>query len=243
MRGEPRRPDSTKAARGGYRLRTLLRRERALWSEGFVRIAGLDEAGVGPLAGPVVAAVVVFPSGTGIRGVDDSKKLLPERRLELAAEIRRVASAWAVAVVDSVEIDRINILRASLEAMRLALQALAEAPDYLLVDARKVPGTDLPQEAVIHGDARCHAIAAASILAKTHRDALMDAYDARYPGYGFALHKGYATAAHRDAIRSLGPCEIHRRSFILHPEQVTGPPLFPELAGASDVVDAPNGRV
>jgi ribonuclease HII len=232
-----------RTARSGYRLRSLLRRERALWSEGFVRIAGLDEAGVGPLAGPVVAAAVVFPSGTGIRGVDDSKKLLPERRLELADEIRRVASAWAVAAVDSIEIDRINILRASLEAMRRALVALAEPPDYVLVDARRIPGTDLPQEAIVRGDATCHAIAAASILAKTHRDALMDAFDARYPGYGFALHKGYATAAHRSAIQDLGPCEIHRRSFVLDPEQVTGPPLFPELTDRSGLVGAPRGRI
>jgi ribonuclease HII len=225
MSRDPKRRDSS----SGYRLRTLLRRERDLWSQGFARIAGLDEAGVGPLAGPVVAAAVVFPSGTGIRGVDDSKKLAPERRLALAIEIRETAIAWAVAVVEPAEIDRVNILRASLEAMRLALGALEAPPDYLLVDARKVPGTDLPQEAIVHGDARCHAIAAASILAKTHRDSLMDEYDARFPGYGFALHKGYATAAHRAAIRALGPCDIHRRSFILDPEQVTGPPLFPPM--------------
>jgi ribonuclease HII len=178
-------------------LGRLLRRERALWSEGRLRVAGVDEAGVGPLAGPVVAAAVVFPPGAGIRGVDDSKKLPPQRRLELAEEIRCAARFFALGVVEPAEIDRINIYWAALEAMRRAVT--------------------------------CHAIAAASILAKTHRDALMVAYDVEFPGYGFALHKGYATAAHRAALRELGPCPIHRRSFVLSPQDLNGPPLFAEL--------------
>ncbi len=200
----------------GRRLATLLRRERSLWAEGMARIAGVDEAGVGPLAGPVVAAAVIFPRGFGLRGVDDSKKLTPERREELAPAIRASAASWAVARVESTEIDRINIYQASVEAMRQALAALVPAPEYVLVDGRPIPGLSLPQEAVVQGDRRCHAIAAASILAKTVRDALMVEYEARFPGYGFAHHKGYCTEAHREALRRLGPCEIHRRSFSWH---------------------------
>lgn len=201
----------------GRRLATLLRRERELWAEGLVRVAGVDEAGVGPLAGPVVAAAVVFPPGTGLRGVDDSKKLAPERRARLSAEIRDAALSWSVAVVGPEEIDRLNILRASLEAMRRAVDGLSSRPERLLVDARTIPGIDIAQEAIVKGDAKCHAIAAASILAKTERDALMRRFEEEFPGYGFADHKGYPTDAHRDAIRRLGPCRIHRRSFTLLP--------------------------
>lgn len=201
----------------GRRLATLLRRERELWAEGLVRVAGVDEAGVGPLAGPVVAAAVVFPPGTGLRGVDDSKKLAPQRRARLSAEIRDAALSWSVAVVGPEEIDRLNILRASLEAMRRAVDGLSSRPERLLVDARTIPGIDIAQEAIVKGDAKCHAIAAASILAKTERDALMRRFEEEFPGYGFADHKGYPTDAHRDAIRRLGPCRIHRRSFTLLP--------------------------
>lgn len=199
----------------GRRLATLLVRERQLWAAGIDHVAGVDEAGVGPLAGPVVAAAVIFPRGLGVRGVDDSKRLTPARRAELADAIRATCSVWAVAIVAHDEIDRINIYRASLEAMRRAVDALTARPQHVLVDARTIPGVDIPQEAIIKGDTRCHAIAAASILAKTTRDALMAELEARYPGYGFAEHKGYATREHRDAIRRLGPCEIHRRSFTL----------------------------
>jgi len=198
-------------------LRTLLTRERELWAAGVQRIAGVDEAGVGPLAGPVVAAAVVFPPGFGLQGVDDSKKLTPERRVALAGAIRESALVFAVALVEPDEIDRINVYQATLVAMALALDGLAVAPQHVLVDARRIPRCDLPQEAIIKGDARCHAIAAASILAKTSRDALMRRYDDEFPGYGFADHKGYPTDAHRDAIRRLGPCAIHRRSFALLP--------------------------
>jgi ribonuclease HII len=203
--------------RAGQRTRRLLARERELWAAGFERVAGVDEAGMGPLAGPVVAAAVIFPPGTGLRGVDDSKRLSAAARERLAAEIRTSARAWAVVQVDVSEIDRLNIYRAGLEAMRRAVAALEVAPDYLLVDARRIPGIDLRQEVLIRGDASCHAIAAASILAKTVRDALMAGYEDQYPGYGFSEHKGYATSAHRRALGRLGPSPIHRRSFTLLP--------------------------
>jgi ribonuclease HII len=205
------------ARRAGQRLRRLLRRERELWARHVSRVAGVDEAGVGPLAGPVVAAAVVFPPGLGVRGVDDSKRLTAARREQMAREIRAAALDYRVAVVEPDEIDRINIYQAGLQAMRRAVLGLTEPPEHLLVDGRRIPGVDFPQEVLISGDATCHAIAAASILAKTERDALMVRYDEEYPGYGFASHKGYATAAHRTAIRRLGPSPIHRRSFTLVP--------------------------
>jgi ribonuclease HII len=205
------------SVRAARRLETLLTRERELWALGIARIAGVDEAGVGPLAGPVVAAAVIFSPGSGLLGVDDSKKLTPERRVALAAAIRESAVACAVAIVEPEEIDRINVYQASLAAMRRAVDGLPVRPQHVLVDARRIPGCDLPQEAIIRGDAHCHAIAAASILAKTTRDALMRRYEDEFPGYGFGDHKGYCTEAHRDAIRRLGPCAIHRRSFTLLP--------------------------
>jgi ribonuclease HII len=207
-----------KAARMAARLRRLLRRERELWEQGMTRVAGVDEAGVGPLAGPVVAAAVVFPCGSGVKGVDDSKRLPPERRLELAEAIRGTAACYRVALAGPEEIDALNIYQAGLLAMRRAVEGLGVEPDYVLVDGRRIPELSVPQETVIGGDAKCHAIAAASILAKTERDAAMLRFEAEYPGYGFAAHKGYPTAAHRDAIRRLGPSPIHRRSFTLLPQ-------------------------
>ena len=204
--------------RAALRLATLLTRERELWATGLVRIAGVDEAGVGPLAGPVVAAAVVFPSGFGLLGVDDSKKLTPERRAALAIAIRDTALAVAVSIVEPDEIDRLNVYQATLVAMARALDGLSIKPEHVLVDARRIPGCDLPQEPIVRGDAHCHAIAAASIVAKTTRDALMRGSDDAFPGYGFSDHKGYATEAHREAIRRLGPCAIHRRSFTLLPQ-------------------------
>jgi ribonuclease HII len=203
------------ARRAARRLTTLLKRERELWATGVERIAGVDEAGVGPLAGPVVAAAVIFRTGDGLRGVDDSKKLTPERRATLADAIREKAMVFCVAIAEPDEIDRINIYQATLAAMGRALDGLTVRPQHVLVDARRIPACDLPQEAIVGGDARCHAIAAASILAKTARDELMRRYDQEFPGYGFADHKGYSTDSHRDAIRRLGPCTIHRRSFML----------------------------
>jgi ribonuclease HII len=199
------------------RLERLLRRERELWADGLSRVAGVDEAGIGPLAGPVVAAAVVFPPGLGLEGVNDSKRLTPARRRSLAEGIRLGAASYCVARVDPLEIDRVNIYQAGLLAMRRAVEGLAPPPERLLVDGRRIPDLELPQERWIKGDAKCHAIAAASILAKTERDAMMEEFDARYPGYGFASHKGYATRSHRDAIRRLGPSPIHRRSFTLLP--------------------------
>jgi len=169
---------------------------------------------------------VIFPTGCGLPGVDDSKKLTPERRATLAGAIRESALAFAVALVEPDEIDRINVYQATLAAMGRAVDGLSIRPHHVLVDARRIPGCDLPQEAIIRGDAHCHAIAAASILAKTTRDALMRRYDDEFPGYGFADHKGYPTEAHRDAIRRLGPCAIHRRSFTLLPKpKLWGEPL------------------
>lgn len=216
---------TTKASTGrraGQRLRRLLERERELWAAGFSRVAGVDECGMGPLAGPVVAAAVIFPPGRGLHGVNDSKQLTAAQREDRAAEIRSEALAWAVVRVEPEEIDRLNIYNAGLVAMRRALDGLPSPPDYVLLDGRRIADLPLPHEAVIGGDARCHAIAAASILAKTARDALMASYEATYPGYGFAEHKGYATSSHREALRRLGPSPIHRRSFTLLPH----PTLF-----------------
>lgn len=201
----------------GQRLRALLTRERELWAAGHRLVAGVDEAGVGPLAGPVVAAAVVFDPERRILGVDDSKKLSAARRDALETEIRGAAVAVGFGMAGPAEIDRVNVFQAGLLAMRRAIEALAPAPDFVLVDARTVPGVAAPQEPIVGGDARCHVIAAASVLAKNERDRLMRGYDAAYPGYGFASHKGYPTTAHRDAIRRLGPSPIHRRSFTLLP--------------------------
>jgi ribonuclease HII len=211
------KPQRNARRRESRRLERLLERERALWAEGFHSVAGVDEAGMGPLAGPIVAAAVIFRPGEGLRGVHDSKQVTPRRREELQEEIRARALAHAVAIVHTAEIDRLNVYHAGLVAMRRAVEALATPPDYVLVDARRIGGLAVLQEAIVRGDATCHAIAAASILAKTTRDALMERYDSEYPGYDFALHKGYATAPHRDAIRRLGPSPIHRRSFTLLP--------------------------
>jgi ribonuclease HII len=168
----------------------------------------------------VVAAAVIFHPEEGLEGVDDSKKLTSRRRQELAEAIKSRALAYSIVEVGPLEIDRVNIYRAGLEAMRLAVEGLSVRPEFLLVDGREIPGTVIPQEKLIGGDGRCHAVAAASILAKTARDVTMARLDREYPGYGFASHKGYSTEAHRDAIRALGPSPIHRRSFrLLPPEQ------------------------
>ena len=213
------RTRATDTRRREQRAESLLKRERELWTSGMTRVAGVDEVGVGPLAGPVVAAAVIFEPGSKILGVDDSKKLSPERRGALAVEIRRLAAAWAVVRVEPEEIDRINVLQASLTAMRRAVLELDPLPEHVLVDGRTIPQLAIPQETWIKGDARCFAIAAASILAKTSRDAVMVGYDDEFPGYGFSSHKGYPTAAHREAIRRLGPSSIHRRSFTLLPRK------------------------
>ena len=174
---------------------------------------GVDEAGRGPLAGPVVAAAVILPPNTPLSGLNDSKKLSPRRRERLAAEIRATALAWAVAEASAAEIDAWNILRSTLRAMARAVAALPLTPDEVLVDGNQAPALEVPVRTIIGGDALEPAIMAASILAKTHRDARLVALDARYPEYGFARHKGYGTAAHLAALARLGPCPEHRRSF------------------------------
>ena len=174
---------------------------------------GVDEAGRGPLAGPVVAAAVILPPNTPLSGLNDSKKLSPSRRERLATEIRATALAWAVAEASASEIDEWNILRATLRAMARAVAALPVMPDEVLVDGNQAPALEVPVRTIIGGDALEPAIMAASILAKTHRDARLVALEARHPGYGFARHKGYGTAAHLAALARLGPCPEHRRSF------------------------------
>jgi ribonuclease HII len=195
------------------RLDAMLHFERVLWKAGVVHIAGVDEVGMGPLAGPVVAAAVVFPPNTEILSVDDSKQLDEEARVRLDAEIRTKASAFALGIVEVEEIDRLNIYHAGLRAMKVALENLAVVPQHVLVDSRTIPGVTQPQNSFDKGDGINFSIAAASIVAKVYRDRLMCELDAKYPGYGFAGHKGYATPEHQNAIREMGPCEIHRRSF------------------------------
>ncbi len=195
------------------RLDAMLHFERLLWKAGIQRIAGVDEVGMGPLAGPVVAAAVVFPPGTEIEDVDDSKALDEETRVRLDQEIREKASGFALGIVEVEEIDRINIYHAGIRAMQLALSSLSVPPQHILVDSRTVPGFAQPQNSFDKGDGINFSIAAASIVAKVYRDHLMTELDSKYPGYGFANHKGYATPEHQRAIRDLGPCPIHRRSF------------------------------
>ena len=176
-------------------------------------ICGIDEAGRGPLAGPVAAGAVILPRDCTILYLNDSKKLSEKRREELFLEIKEKALAWNVAVVSPARIDEINILQATYEAMRAAIDGLSQTPDLLLNDAVTIPGIEIPQIPIVKGDAKSVSIAAASILAKVTRDHLMAESDKLYPGYGFAKHKGYGTAAHFAALRALGPSHIHRRSF------------------------------
>ncbi len=186
--------------------------ERTARKLGWMRIAGLDEAGRGALFGPVVAAAVILNPKRRIVGLDDSKKLTAERRCELAERIREHAWAWAVAEIDAQRIDAWNVYQASRQAMCAALQQLALQPDYLLIDAMRLDVL-IEQKSLIKGDARSVSIAAASILAKTHRDARMEEWDAVYPQYGLARHKGYATPDHLEALRLHGPSPLHRQSF------------------------------
>jgi ribonuclease HII len=186
--------------------------ERTARQLGWTRIAGIDEAGRGALFGPVVAAAVVLNPKRRIVGLDDSKKLTPERRAELAPRIREHALAWAVAEIDASRIDAWNIYQASRQAMTAALQQLAIVPDYLLLDAMYLD-VQIEQKSLIKGDAKSVSIAAASILAKTHRDARMNEWDLIYSGYGLAQHKGYGTPEHLEALRRLGPTPLHRNSF------------------------------
>ncbi|MDH4164175.1 MAG: ribonuclease HII [Nitrospirota bacterium] len=188
--------------------------ERAVRASGALRIAGLDEAGRGPLAGPVVAAAVVLPEGCLIDGVNDSKKLTERQRERLYDVIRAKAVAHGIGLVDERTIDEINILQAALLAMERAVAAIVPPPDYLLIDGNCVlKRLTIPQKAIIKGDSLSHSIAAASILAKVTRDRMMNELHERFPAYNFRKHKGYGTAEHLASIREHGPCEAHRRSF------------------------------
>jgi ribonuclease HII len=191
----------------------VVRVDRIAGSGARIRIAGVDEAGRGPLAGPVVAAAVVLDPRRPIEGLRDSKQLTAAQRRELAIRIRADALAYAVAEASVAEIDRLNILQASLLAMRRAIEALQPVVDLALVDGNRVPTIGIDSRAIVGGDATEPAISAASILAKTHRDMLMRALHKRYPGYGFARHFGYPTPQHLERLNALGPCAVHRRSF------------------------------
>ena len=202
------------AAGSGRRGRAPLGGPEAdLRAQGHAWVAGVDEVGRGPLAGPVVAAAVMLPAGWADPGVDDSKRLTASRRRALAIDIAATAASWALGLVEAAEVDRLNIHHASLLAMRRAVEALAWRPDFLLVDGRFALEMDIAQRAVVGGDATCPSVAAASILAKVHRDGVMAAWHREYPAYNFAANKGYATLEHRQALARRGPCPLHRRSF------------------------------
>lgn len=188
--------------------------EDSLYDRGFQTLCGIDEAGRGPLAGPVCAAACILPRDLEILGLNDSKQLSAKKREALYAEITERALAWAVCMVDEKRIDEINILQATFEAMRGALGGLSVRPDFCLVDGNRDPKLGIPTQTVVKGDARCATVAAASILAKVSRDRLMTELDAVYPEYGFAIHKGYGTKAHYAALDRYGLCPIHRRSFL-----------------------------
>jgi ribonuclease HII len=215
------------------RAKAMRRFETELWAAGVCRIAGVDEVGIGPMAGPVVAAAVVFPPGTAIDEIDDSKRLEPSVREALEREIRARASAIGLGVVDVPDVDRLNVYHAGLLAMRRAVDSLPVDPEHVLVDARTIPDLAVPQNSLTKGDTLSFSIAAASIVAKVCRDRMMADMDAVYPGYGFRSHKGYCSPAHQDAVGRLGPSPIHRRSFDFIRE-LTGEydPAFYELREA-----------
>jgi len=192
--------------------------ELACQQSGYKQIAGVDEAGRGALAGPVIAAAVILPIDCALDGLYDSKQLSPKQRDRLCDEIHRVAVAVGVGAIDSQVIDRLNILNATLLAMKDAVENLTLQPDYLLVDGLYLPQIDIPGKAIPKGDSRSYSIAAASIIAKTTRDKRMIALDATYPNYGFRKHKGYPTSQHRQAIAEFGASDVHRHTFKLLPD-------------------------
>lgn len=195
------------------RLSKLYDYERELKQKGYTLVAGVDEAGRGPLAGPVVAAAVILALDTEITGLNDSKKLSEARREKIYEDIKNKAVAFSHAVVDVSYIDSYNILNATLLAMKNAVLKLPLKPDYILVDGVKIPDIDISQESIVHGDALCACIAAASIVAKVERDKIMREYDLEYPQYGFSKNKGYGTKEHVNSIKKYGFCPIHRKSF------------------------------
>ncbi|MCC8169757.1 MAG: ribonuclease HII [Oscillospiraceae bacterium] len=194
-----------------YAMQSIEREKRSL---GYVHIAGVDEAGRGPLAGPVYAAAVILPDGIFIDGIDDSKKLSEKKREELFDIICENAVAYNIYSVDEKRIDEINILNATFEAMNGAVAGLSIAPDYVLIDGNRINGMDIPHETIVKGDAKSISVAAASILAKVSRDRFICKIAEQYPEYGFEKHKGYGTAAHNEAILKYGPCPIHRKTFL-----------------------------
>lgn len=228
----------------GQRLHSLLRFEIELWNDGYKLIAGVDEAGMAPLAGPVVAGAVILPQHYKLRGLNDSKKILdPEIRQEMAHIIKRDAICWSFGFAEVEEIDQINIYHAGLLAMQRAFQGLSCLPDFVLVDARRIPNCPTPQRGIIRGDALSASIAAASIIAKTTRDAHMMELDSMYAGYGFASHKGYPTPEHCRVLKELGALPIHRRSFA-RVRQVLGlDPIQNELFGEPNDLPAENNEV
>lgn len=202
------------------RLKKLMLIEEQIRTLGYQSIAGVDEAGRGPLAGPVVAAACILPQGYQLRGIDDSKRLTAEQRFALYQELIKVPFiGYGIGVVEALEIDQLNILQASLKAMSLAIQRLPDRPDFILVDGNFLPLTGIPGEAVVDGDALSQAIAAASILAKVTRDQIMIGYDQLYPGYFFSKNKGYGTKDHLEALMRHGPSPIHRKSFLHQAEE------------------------
>jgi ribonuclease HII len=211
----------------GQRLRRMLRYETALWTTGVKYIAGVDEAGMSPLAGPVAAAAVIFASGTKIPGVDDSKKLDADTRQRLAQAIKGSALAWSVGFASIEEIDRLNIYWAGMLAMSRAVSGLSIKPDHLLIDARRLKDLSIPQQPIIKGDCKSLTIAAASIIAKTARDAVMCKLCIENPGYGFSKHKGYPVREHLVALNRLGASPVHRRSFAPVRISLGLPPLPP----------------
>jgi ribonuclease HII len=208
--------------------------EKAARKMGFLRIAGLDEVGRGPMFGPVVAAAVIFPEVCRLPGLTDSKQLSEKLRNEFELEIKASAVAWSVAVIDVDTIDRINIRKASLLAMRTAVERLALGPDYLLIDGIDTIDWPCPQQSVVQGDSTSKSIAAASVLAKVHRDRMLVELDSVYPGYGLARHKGYCSQEHLEALTRLGPTPLHRKSWA--PVAQTLLP-FGELEQAGELAD------
>jgi len=214
----------------GQRLHNLLRFEIDLWDQGFNLIAGVDEAGMAPLAGPVIAGAVILPRNYKLKRLNDSKQILDENvRAELAEQIKQDAVVWSFGRAEVEEIDTLNIYHAGLLAMRRAVEGLTSQPDFVLVDARRIPYCQAPQRGIIKGDTLSASIAAASIIAKTTRDAIMTAFDAIHPGYNFKTHKGYPTPEHCRCLKELGATPIHRRSFARVREALGLDPIQNEL--------------
>jgi ribonuclease HII len=196
------------------RLETMMLYEKKAREWGYLRIAGVDEAGRGPLAGPVVAAACILPEGTLIEGIDDSKKLLPSERHKIFQQILSLSEVdYGIGIIDALIIDQVNILQATFQAMIAAIARLSQKPDYLLIDGNKMPSVRIAGQAIIKGDSLSQSIAAASIIAKETRDQLMNTFHEKWPQYGFISHKGYGTKEHLQAIQKYGPCPIHRMTF------------------------------